>query len=248
MEPKGHTLDDLTWLPAPKILALGKNEIHIWRMWLDQDTSAVENLRSMLSKDEQQRAARFKLERDRTRFIVVRGTLRKLLERYTGLSLNKHSFHYGRYGKPALPANSIIYFNLAHSQDLVLYAFARERELGIDVECVRPEFADEEIAARYLSPRELSLLRALPSERRAERFFSYWTCKEAYLKAKGMGLQVQLNSFSVTLPDTVGTLPRDVETGWKVITFAAWSDCPAAIAYQGAGCKISFFSWVCQVA
>jgi 4'-phosphopantetheinyl transferase len=162
----------------------------------------VRELEQTLSEDERERARRLRFERDRRRFVVARGTLRGLLARYTALDPAALRFQYGRRGKPALAAElnaTGLRFNLSHSHELALYAVARGRELGIDVEQRRPDRAEAGIAERFFSPRELEALRALPTERWTEAFFTCWTRKEAYIKAKGAGFGIALDQFDVTV-------------------------------------------------
>jgi 4'-phosphopantetheinyl transferase len=155
-------------------------------------------------------------------------------------------FSYGRYGKPFLSgenASSGLSFNLSHSSGLAVYAIARERNLGIDVEHVRPESAGEDIAQRYFSAREVSDLRTLPPEARVDGFFHCWTRKEAYLKATGMGLQIPLDSFSVSLsPEKPAQFLGGVEPRWRMAAFDPAEGYMAAVVYDGAPCSIKYFS------
>jgi 4'-phosphopantetheinyl transferase len=154
-------------------------------------------------------------------------------------------FSHGPYGKPALSAtyaSSEPSFNLAHSGGLAVYAISTERNLGIDVELVKPESAGEAIARRYFSTREVADLLALPPESRVQAFFHCWTRKEAYLKATGMGLQTPLDSFSVSL---ISSQPAQflggVESRWNLVSFQAHDEYVAALVYDGAPCPIQYF-------
>jgi len=118
-----------------------------------------------------------------------------------------------------------------------------KRNLGIDVEHVRPDSAGEEIAKRYFSAREVSDLQMLPPEERVESFFDCWTRKEAYLKAAGMGLQLALNSFSVSLlPGKPTQFLDGVDPRWHLQAFRPAEGYAAAVTYDGAPCSIQFFS------
>jgi 4'-phosphopantetheinyl transferase len=124
-----------------------------------------------------------------------------------------------------------------------VYAIARERNLGIDVEHVRPESAGEDIAKRYFSAREVSDLRTLPAEARVEGFFHCWTRKEAYLKATGMGLQIPLDSFSASLlPGQPAQFLGGVEPRWHMAAFHPAEGYVAAVVYDGAPGSIKYFS------
>jgi 4'-phosphopantetheinyl transferase len=124
-----------------------------------------------------------------------------------------------------------------------VYAIARERNLGIDVEHVRPDSAGEDIAKRYFSAGEVNDLRPLPPEARVQGFFHCWTRKEAYLKATGMGLQIPLDSFSVSLlPGQPARFLGGVEPCWKLAAYHPADGYVAAVVYDGAPCSLKYLS------
>lgn len=225
-------------------MTLGKEEVHVWRASLDQPAAAVESFASSLSIDERERAARFKFERDRKHYIVGRGILRELLGVYIDSPASKLEFVYGAREKPALRTKPEIRFNIAHTRRLALYAFARDREVGVDLEEIRPALATDEIATSHFSPRELAAWRSMPNSVRTEEFFYYWTCKEAYAKATGLGLWMKLQSFDVSLNENGDgrIVSGEVAAGWQVLTFLAAESHPAALVYRGEPCTICFFS------
>ena len=222
------------------------NEIHVWHAALDREDHVVGQLESTLSLEEKARADRFHFANDRKRFAVARGLLRELLGAYLRQAPAHLEFSYGQHGKPALSGgNSLggLCFNLSHSANLVVYAIARERNLGIDVEHVRPDSAGDDIAQRYFSAREVKDLRTLPPENRVEGFFNCWTRKEAYLKATGMGLQIALDSFAVSLlPNQPAQFLSGVETQWHLAAHRPAEGYVAALVYDGAPCAIKYFS------
>jgi 4'-phosphopantetheinyl transferase len=213
-------------------------EIHVWQAWLDRDAEAVKRLELTLSPDEIARANRFHFEKDKRHYIVGRGLLRELLANYLGEDPKRLEFAYGEYGKPSLAgaqASSGLSFNLSHSAGLAVYAFAKNRNLGIDAERIKPDFVSEDIARRYFSPREVDDLFSLPPTERPEAFFRCWTRKEAYLKARGAGLQIPLDSFSVSLlPGQPAGFLGGVEPCWRLAAFVAAEGYAAAIVYDGA--------------
>lgn len=178
---------------------LDADEVHIWHVNL-QDHAAG-RLRCFLTADELSRAHRFHFAKDRDHYIVARGLLRRLLGAYLGASPADLRFAYGEQGKPALEGSrqSALSFNLAHSHARAIYAFSRARELGIDLEFIREDLADDRIAERFFSRREVGELQAVPVELRREAFFNCWTRKEAYIKARGEGLSMSLDAFDVSL-------------------------------------------------
>jgi 4'-phosphopantetheinyl transferase len=194
---------DIGWtLPA--------DEVHVWRASLERPAQAVARMRMLLAADEQHRADRFRFERDRSRYIVGRALLRGLLGRYLDTAPEDLAFQYGEFGKPALPGGP--WFNLAHSGSVALYAFSSLGEIGVDVELDDRDVASERVAERFFSPAEVSVLRALPTAAQPRAFLACWTRKEAFIKARGDGLSLALDSFDVTLePDLPAALLR---TAW----------------------------------
>jgi 4'-phosphopantetheinyl transferase len=220
-------------------------EIHVWHAALDRDEKTLARLESSLSPEEKTRADRFHFVNDRNRFVAARGQLRELLGKYLQRAPASLEFSYGKHGKPFLMvenASSGLDFNLSHSASLAVYAIAKGRNLGIDVEHVRPESAGEDIARRFFSPREVSDLQSLPEEVRVDGFFHCWTRKEAYLKATGMGLQIALDSFAVNLlPDKPVEFLSGVEPRWHLAAYHPAEGYVAAVVYDGAPCSLKYF-------
>lgn len=196
------------WRRPPRELALPVGQVHVWRAAVAQHSSALSELDSILSPAEQERANRFCFVADRERFVVAHGLLRMLLGRYLREAPQTLRFLDNPHGKPALEPSGDqagLRFNLSHSQGLVLYAVARGREVGVDVEQVRLVADFERIAEQFFSPAERKELRTLRTECKLDGFFGLWTLKEAYVKARGQGLSVPLHEFSVSLqPDASG--------------------------------------------
>ena len=221
------------------------DEIHVWHAWLDRDAEALKQLELTLSPDEIARASRFHFAKDKNHYVAGRGLLRELLGRYLGEAPAGLEFSYGEHGKPALAgahAASGLSFNLSHSAGLAVYTFARARNLGIDVERIKPDFVSEDIARRYFSTREVNDLLSLPPEQRAEAFFHCWTRKESYLKARGAGLQIPLDSFSVSLlPGQPAEFLGGVDRCWNLAPFVPAEDYAAAVVFDGAPSPVEFF-------
>ena len=224
------------WFRPDAFLVLPQNVVHVWGAALDVDRETQEKCVGVLSENERSRAERFVLERDRTSFIAAHGILRALLARYLGCTAEGIQFTYGPYGKPAISHPQAPYplsFNLSHSHGLAAVAVVRNREIGVDVEKIRPEFAGEDIAKRYFSPTEVAELRRLPEERRAEGFFLCWTRKEAYVKALGEGLHFPLDGFSVSLtPGEPVRLRAEDSIRWSIQSFAPSR--PSGVTHVGA--------------
>jgi 4'-phosphopantetheinyl transferase len=167
---------------------------------LHRPSDRIEALTQLLSLDESERARRFGTELLRSRFIVARGLLRVILSRYLDLAPADIRFTKNEYGKPRveLDATPEVRFNLSHSGDIALYAFALGSEVGVDVEQVKEVSDAARLARRFFSPHEAQALLALPAEQQLAGFFNCWTRKEAYVKAIGKGMAQPLSQFAVS--------------------------------------------------
>jgi 4'-phosphopantetheinyl transferase len=161
--------------------------VHVFRVSLAREPAELERLAQCLTPEEIERAQRFVGEARRRRALASRALLRQILGRTLGAAPRSLSFTAGRFGKPAL-ADRAIDFSLSHTGDLALVALSRGRELGIDVEQVRPLDDLERLVERFLAPSERAVVRELPDAERPRGFFRAWTRKEAWLKARGEGL------------------------------------------------------------
>jgi 4'-phosphopantetheinyl transferase len=207
-------------------------------------------LAQLLARDEQARAERFHFERDRRRFIVARAALRTLAGRYLGLEPRCVQFRYGPYGKPYFsndPDRSELRFNLAHSNELAVYAFACGREVGVDVEYLHPVPAAEQIAQQFFSNSEHASFRLLPDSHKLDAFFNCWTRKEAYIKALGEGLSHPLDQFQVSLiPDEPARLlkvdgfPAEVDR-WHMTSFMPASGYVGALVAEGLDVHVEYW-------
>ena len=241
-----------SWPAPPGVLALDDAEVHVWRAPLDQPAGVVERLRSTLAEDEKLRAARFHFEKDRARFVVARGALRAILGRYLRVPPARLQFRYGPYGKPSLAAEfaaSGLEFNVSHSHALGLIAVARGGALGIDVEHLRGDAAERQIAERFFSACEVAALCGLPAAQQPRAFFDCWTRKEAYIKARGEGLSFPLAEFDVSLrPDEPAALlrvrgdAREAER-WTLRALDVAPGYAAALVAQGHGWRLKTWRW-----
>ena len=214
-----------------------RNAIHLYCAQLDALATRLDDFAALLNEDEHARAARFYFARDRQRFIIARGCLRIILSRYLADEAAQIQFDYNAFGKPHLAAPyaaSGLTFNLAHSGEFALYALAYQRQVGVDIEQIRPAVAYEQLARQVFSQAEQQSLRRVPAAQRREAFFNGWTRKEAYIKAQGRGLSLPLDQFTVTLaPDEA---PRLLSTAHAPAEAARWSlqAIPTAPGYVGA--------------
>jgi 4'-phosphopantetheinyl transferase len=246
-----HSTDSQAWSPLSERPLLGERDVHLWRLDLNQPSAIIDRCRQVLSSDEHARADRFHFDRDRHHFIVARGCLRAMLAGYLHVGAQTIEFSYASHGKPELATSyspvQQLNFNLAHSGGFALYAFTRVGEIGVDLEHIRPDFTDDDIARRFFSSNEVSRLTSLPASVRHEAFFNCWTRKEAFLKAKGIGLSLALDQFDVTLaPAEPAALlltrwDETEATRWSLKAIDVGPAYVAAVAVAGHDWEISCF-------
>jgi 4'-phosphopantetheinyl transferase len=241
------TFQPTLWRPPSNSLRLSRNDVHVWKAGLTHSDRTTQSFLRILTLDERSRAESFYFQRDRDRFIIARACLRVILSRYLRITPGKLRFCYGPYGKPALfgiQGERALRFNLSHSHDLALYVVARGREVGLDVEYMREDFASETVAEHFFSGRELEALRGLPSNERTQGFFNCWTRKEAYIKARGMGMSLPLDHFDVTLipgePAALLNVRENVRgtSDWSLRDLSPESGYAAAVAVEGANWRL----------
>ena len=249
-------------------LPLHSSEVHVWSASLRLGDELVQTLRRELAADEVERAERMHTPDLARRFVVGRAVLRRLLAVYVPNDVIEHGtplpLTYGARGKPslapAIAARASISFNLAHANDLAVYAIAGGRSVGIDIEAtgrghgdfplVAPKpLADveiEAIAKKVFSPRECETLAALPATQRRQAFFHIWARKEAYIKAHGQGFGYPTRSFSVSHRDDDDALIADDTDGdarraWRVVGLPAPAGYAMALAAEGRDWSVGRF-------
>jgi 4'-phosphopantetheinyl transferase len=240
--------------PPAGALPMGDAEVHVWRARLDLAASGLCGLARVLDADERARAARFVFDVDRNRFIARRGILRLILARYLGVMPAGITLKASEYGKPSLADShrTNLRFNLSHSHDVALYAMTRARDLGVDVEYIRPGLAEDSIAERFFAAGEVAALRALPQALQPAAFFDCWTRKEAFVKAKGMGLSLALDSFEVSLGDAgparlVRTSPDPGEAArWTMAALHPAPNYAAALVVAARSFELRCWNWSCR--
>lgn len=242
---------ELHWSFPPDQWQLNGSDVHVWATSLNRPIERLSSLEQTLSSDERDRAMRFHFERDRNRFIAGRATLRAILSSYLKIDAAQLRFIYGPQGKPmltGLPRRRALYFNLAHSNQLILFAVTQVCPVvGVDVEWL-PSMQDvENIANNFFSPREVAELTALPRELRALAFSNLWTRKEACLKATGVGLSTPLEQIEVSfIPGeparilSISGLPQ-VAACWTLKDLCPAADFKGAVAAAAKGLR--FFCW-----
>lgn len=188
-------------------LLLNSEEINIHYIHVSclSTPEIIKHLTNLLNAYEKQKLNRFHRKVDRNTYLLSRVSLRKHILRYLGSPKQLDlKFKTNRYGKPYLDDEFIekkLYFNISHSGGYVVCAFSRFNNLGIDVECVKSEIDIDNLASNYFAKEEVNRLIKIPTCQRLDRFYQYWTMKEAFIKAIGMGLSMPLDHFYIDILD-----------------------------------------------
>jgi|SRR5579863_627475 len=240
------------WHSPQESLILGDEDVHVWRVSLDIQETYVQFLELTLATDEYARAAQFRFQKDRKRFIIARGVLRAILGRYLAKDPQTLRFCYNNYGKPFLigeSASEVLCFNMTHSHGMALYAVTQDRDIGIDLEYIDTSIACEQIAVHCFSPNEVHMFRTIPASMQHNAFFSCWTRKEAYLKARGTGLSLALSQFDVSvIPGAPAALLDTREEGqdsasWSLYDLSPDPHFAAALAVNGHPRHLEYWQW-----
>lgn len=181
-------------LDSPK-----SNEAHLWWAFPDRirDPEILDRQFAVLSKEERRKLGRFVFERHRLQYLVSHSLVRDVLSRYAPVPPAHWRFDVNQYGRPSIAWPTEwrdLRFNLSHTDGRAVVAVGWAVDIGVDVEATNPKKDLPEVADRFFSPLEVAELKSAP-----ERFFDFWTLKEAYMKARGMGLAIPLDSFSFIL-------------------------------------------------
>ena len=226
---------------------LGRDEVHVW--WVRPEGAAEPELRAaydrLMTEEERAKQQRFYFEKGRHECLVTRALVRTTLSRYADVAPEVWRFTTNRWGCPRLldpPTDLPLRFNLTHTDGLIACAVALERDVGVDVEATDRPGETVEIADRFFSVAEYEELVSQPPERQQARFFDYWTLKEAYIKARGMGLAIPLGQFTYRLRDGApigiefGPELDDDPAAWQFAQFAPTERHALAVAVRrGAG-------------
>jgi 4'-phosphopantetheinyl transferase len=184
------------------------DELQVWQIALDDVGSA--DCLAVVSRAERERAERFGFPHLRQRHLAAHAALRGVLGRVLGQEPHRIELGLDAHGKPRLAqAGPPLFFNLSHSGERALVALSARGSVGVDIERCRPNPHLIPLVERYFSPSERQAFRALDDEERLVGFYRWWTCKEACLKATGLGLRYPLDGFSVEY--RLGRTPRVLE-------------------------------------
>jgi 4'-phosphopantetheinyl transferase len=199
--------------PSPSVrgdIELRPNELHLWLAYYDglEDPQLLNRYRSLLTHGELGRERKFYFEKDQRRYLVTRALVRTVLSRYCDVAPSRWRFGANAYGRPFVandePGAAELSFNISHTDRLIVLGVASSQPLGVDVENVVAERPALDLARHCFSAEECEDVYAQPPRARQNRFLDYWTLKEAYVKARGMGLSIDLNCVRFRLEGKKG--------------------------------------------
>ena len=179
-------------------MQLLSNQVCVWAKNIQTlNDKTIQEQAQYLSAEEHKRADRFVHNADAKRFIIAYSGLRLILAKYLPVPKGNFAFKRNEHGKPYL-INSPLCFNLSHSNDYVIWAFALNNSVGIDIEYEKKNVDVLALAKRFFAKEEYTTLKNISSENQLSAFYRCWTRKEAFIKAIGKGLSYPLNKFAVT--------------------------------------------------
>ena len=217
---------------------LPEDEIHIWQVRLSDVAPAALTQQALawLQAREIVRYERLVQKRHRLEFLLGKWLTRICLREYTRLAMGDWQFIDNAYGKPQPRGGLSVqapFFNLSHSNGRAVMAVSRTPELGVDIEFTGRKRRVAKIAHRYFADEEIRTLLALPDSAQQSRFYELWSLKEAYIKARGLGLAIPLRSFAYTFsPNRVNLneMPRGSSAHWRWQIWQLHTGLPYALA------------------
>jgi len=212
------------------------------------DDVLIDEYRSILDASELAKEQFFRFPADRLRYLVTRALARTVLSRYVETKPYEWEFSTSPFGRPVVVNAGFglldIHFNISHTQDMIIMAVSRGGEVGIDIETIRPDEPLVDEAQRFFAPAEIAALNKVPTSQKAYRFFEYWTFKESYIKALGMGIYLPLDKFAFHFPDDYSVAIEieadlhDRAESWHFFQFMPTSSHLVAVCAQSDGVPI----------
>lgn len=231
------------------MIDLAAATVDVWRANLGLPDTELALLSGCLDAEEERRAARFHFECDRRRFLAARSLLRHILAPYVDTAPERVALGYGHQGKPFLVEHPDTHFNLSHAGDVLVVGVARGRRVGVDVEPTIPEPVMDEVMETVSSEPERARLGSLDGSERREWFSQLWTRKEAYIKADGRGMSLDLKRIDVlSLPSQI-LLEGEPPSGWtqclpwRVLDLDMGAGLAAALVAEGSEWRTDRYEW-----
>lgn len=212
---------------------MSKPNVEIKYTYISKNLSKYDFYRSLLSSEEKERADRFYFQKDRDCYTVARGLLKLFLAEYLQIKPENIKFTYNQYGKPFVEG---IHFNISHSKDIIVFAFSKDLQLGIDIEYMKDNVKYKQLINRFFSSLEIKDFLSLDESFHQEAFFNGWSRKEAYIKAVGKGLNIPLDSFDVSLqpnqPAKLIAINNQLNNKWSILDINIDKQYKSALAIE----------------
>lgn len=221
----------------------GSVDVDVWLLPISRLTEEERELhKSLLSIEEREKAARFVSSPARDQFTAARALLRTALSKYTELSTEVWVWSSNDYGRPlvALPEEfRNTKFSVSHTNGLVVCAICGSREVGVDAEYHLPHLDFLGLSRSFFSYPEAQHLRRLEGHHLRSAFYAYWTLKESYVKARGIGLSLPLDSFWFEIGHDsprlfCGDRCNDDPSRWRFFRWGPTDDHSVALAVEAA--------------
>ena len=245
LPPESSVAEDSAW---PSAVALDSDACHVWFVFQDQvrDAALLDRYRLLLTEHERSGEGRFHFPEDRHRYLLTRALVRTVLSLYAPITPAEWSFHVNAHGRPEIANKATsaagLSFNVSHTRGLVMMGVSRHGAVGVDTENAGRSEVSMAMAEQFCSGEEIAALRNEPDDnRRSERLLEIWTLKEAYVKARGLGLSMPLNKIGFSFPGTRGIeIAFDGSVGDRADNWAFWmlrasADHPAAVCVAKSG-------------
>lgn len=240
-------LSQINWLSDGYNFSISTDDVHIWMIDIEREDLLFEHLKSILNADEIQRMLRFKKTDDQLRFTYAHSCLRILCSRYLGQPPTSINFTETINKKPCIEiCFGNLFFNLSHSGRKILIAFSTASEIGVDIEQIRPDFKIEEFMERNYSESEINSIRNRNPESQLKLFFKYWSRKEAWLKATGIGIFSHLAAVDTANAINEITIdyyiPGKLKSDFYIFSFAV-EDYQASIVLNHKAERLHFYHY-----
>ena len=224
------------------LLEIGIGHVHLWLLPLNDDAAMADRdgYAACLSQAETERSHCFHFENDRFRFSMTRALVRRTLSLYASTAPSEWTFATNAHGRPHISGprcDDGLTFNLSHTHDLVVLAVGRHQRIGVDTERIDRAPAAAEIAQRFFAASEAAALHRVFGPDRDRLFMEYWTMKEAYIKARGLGLAIPLDQFAFDLAGSTISLsvrPDDDHRShrWQFAQLLMWKTHVVAVCCE----------------
>lgn len=179
-----------------------EDKVFVYLVRLDKFVANVGQFEKLLSDEELERANRFQIKIERTRYLIRHGIFRKVLSQFSSIPLFALKIRNDENKKPFLSVNNgehRVNFSLSSSENLFAFCLGNNIRLGIDIEIIHDDPDFKVIAKVFYSKKENKFLEKMPKEKQAKAFLRIWTAKEAFIKANRL---IEPDQFSIDLAET----------------------------------------------